>query len=86
MRRVLAIIPAYNEEESLQTTVEELKAVAPDIDFIVINDGSADDTAGICHRNGYPIIDLPVNGGLTVGFQTGMQVCPSKGLRCCRAV
>lgn len=79
MHRVLAIIPAYNEEESLRTTVEELKAVAPDIDFIVVNDGSADDTAGICHRNGYPIIDLPVNGGLTVGFQTGMKYAHRKG-------
>ena len=59
MRRVLAIIPAYNEEESLQTTVEELKAVAPDIDFVVVNDGSSDDTAGVCRRNSYPMIDLP---------------------------
>lgn len=79
MHRVLAIIPAYNEEESLQTTVEELKAVAPDIDFVVVNDGSSDDTAGVCRRNSYPMIDLPVNGGLTVGFQTGMKYALRKG-------
>ncbi len=72
-------IPAYNEEESLQTTVEELKAVAPDIDFVVVNDGSSDDTAGVCRRNSYPMIDLPVNGGLTVGFQTGMKYALRKG-------
>lgn len=79
LRRVLAIIPAYNEEESLQTTVEELRAVAPDIHFVVVNDGSNDDTAGVCRRNGYPMIDLPVNGGLTVGFQTGMKYALRKG-------
>ena len=77
--RVLAIIPAYNEEGSLQNTVEELKAVAPEVDFIVINDGSTDSTGEICRANGYPVLDLPVNGGLTVGFQTGMQYAARKG-------
>lgn len=77
--RVLAIIPAYNEEGSLQNTIEELKAVAPDIDFIVINDGSTDSTGDICRANGYPVLDLPVNGGLTVGFQTGMKYAARKG-------
>ena len=77
--RVLAIIPAYNEEGSLQNTIEELKAVAPDVDFIVINDGSTDSTGDICRANGYPVLDLPVTGGLTVGFQTGMKYAARKG-------
>ncbi|WP_303214201.1 glycosyltransferase family 2 protein [uncultured Enorma sp.] len=69
----MAIIPAYNEESSLQQTVEELSIVAPDVDFVVVNDGSTDDTRGICIRYGYPVLDMPVNCGLTVGFQTGMK-------------
>lgn len=73
LQRVLAIIPAYNEESSLQQTVEELSIVAPDVDFVVVNDGSTDDTRGICIRYGYPVLDMPVNCGLTVGFQTGMK-------------
>ena len=77
--KILAIIPAYNEEGSLQNTIEELKAVAPEVDFIVINDGSTDSTGGICRANGYPVLDLPVNGGLTVGFQTGMKYAARKG-------
>lgn len=77
--KVLAIIPAYNEEGSLQNTIEGLKAVAPEVDFIVINDGSTDSTGGICRANGYPVLDLPVNGGLTVGFQTGMKYAARKG-------
>ena len=44
---ILAIIPAYNEEECLESTVEELKRVAPDVDFIVVNDGSTDGTSEI---------------------------------------
>lgn len=77
--KVLAIIPAYNEEECLENTVEELRTVLPNIDFIVINDGSTDDTKSICERCGYPHIDMPVNSGLTVGFQTGMKYAYRSG-------
>lgn len=76
---VLAIIPAYNEEECLEATVEELKRVAPDVDFIVVNDGSSDSTGDICRKNSYSMLDLPVNGGLTVGFQAGMKYAARKG-------
>lgn len=72
-QRLLAIIPAYNEEACLESTVEELKAVAPHVDFVVVNDGSIDGTRSICIRNRYPMIDMPINCGLTVGFQTGMR-------------
>lgn len=71
--RVLAIIPAFNEEESLERTVDELRRVAPSVDFVVINDGSTDRTGEICAKNGYPVVTMPVNCGLTVGFQTGMK-------------
>lgn len=77
--RVLAIIPAYNEEESIERTVEELKRDAPYLDFVVINDGSSDHTKEICLHNGYPVIDLPINGGLSVGFQTGMKYALRNG-------
>ena len=70
MNNVLAVIPAYNEEECLEQTVEELKRIAPQIDFVVVNDGSTDGTAAICKRKGYPTITMPVNGGLTLGFRT----------------
>lgn len=71
--RVLAIIPAFNEEASLEHTVNELVRVSPSVDFVVINDGSTDRTGEICAKNGYPVVTMPVNCGLTVGFQTGMK-------------
>lgn len=77
--RVLAIIPAFNEEESLERTVDELRRVAPSVDFVVINDGSTDRTGEICAKNGYPVVTMPVNCGLTVGFQTGMKYALRKG-------
>lgn len=71
--KLLVIIPAFNEEECIKSTVDELVDVAPDLSFIVINDGSTDCTAEICRENGYPMIDLPVNSGLTSAFQVGMK-------------
>lgn len=71
--KVLAIVPAYNEEESLECTVDELEAQCPDVDVLVINDGSSDGTGAICDRRGYNHLDMPVNCGLTSGFQAGMK-------------
>lgn len=70
---VLAIIPAFNEEECLEDTVNELMNKAPNIDFVVVNDGSLDKTGDICRKNHYPMIDMPINCGLTAGFQAGMK-------------
>lgn len=79
---VLAIVPAYNEEECLEQTIEELTSRAPEVDFVVVNDGSTDGTREICLKRSYPMIDMPVNCGLTVGFQTGMKYALRHGYAC----
>lgn len=78
-RRVLAIIPAYNEEENIVGTVEDLEMNAPNVDFIIINDGSKDSTPDICRKRGYRMASLPVNLGLAGGFQTGMKYAKRRG-------
>lgn len=71
--RTLIIIPAYNEEASLRRTVESIKEKAPFVDYLVVNDGSSDQTAQVCRDNAYPFLDLPTNLGLAGAFQTGMK-------------
>lgn len=71
--KTLVIIPAYNEEESLVNTVESLKSTAPDVDFIIVNDGSSDATSDLCREMHYPFLDLPINLGLAGAFQAGMK-------------
>lgn len=78
-KRLLVIIPAYNEEESIAATVDELTAELPMIDYVVVNDGSKDSTEHICLEHGYNYVSLPVNSGLTVGFQTGMKYALRNG-------
>lgn len=69
-KKTLVAIPAYNEEECIRDTIEELRLVAPEFDFVVINDGSRDHTLDICRELHCDIINMPINCGLTVGFQT----------------
>lgn len=73
MASTLVIIPAYNEEACIVSTVKELTKVAPQYDYVVVNDGSKDSTAELCRNNGFNLIDLPANLGLTGAFQTGMK-------------
>lgn len=71
--KVLIIIPAYNEENNLKNVIEHLKATCPQLDYLIINDGSTDGTKEICRENQYPVMNLPVNQGLAAAMRTGMQ-------------
>lgn len=77
--KILAIIPAYNEEECLEATVRHLVATCPDVDYLVVNDGSTDKTREICEREGFCCVSLPINTGLASGFKTGMKYAERHG-------
>jgi len=77
--KTLLIIPAYNEAENIERVAETVRKQYPQYDFVVINDGSQDETAAICRKRGYPLLDLPVNLGLSGAFQTGMRYAAQKG-------
>ena len=78
-RRVLAVVPAYNERDNIVSTIEDLRTNAPGVDYVIVNDGSKDDTLAICREHGYNVIDLPVNLGLAGAFQTGMRYAYEQG-------
>lgn len=69
MDKVLLVIPAYNEEKNIGKVVDHLVRDFPELDYVVVNDGSRDSTARICRENGYNLLDLPVNLGLAGCFQ-----------------
>lgn len=70
--KVLIIIPAYNEGENIERVVTTIKEKCPHYDYIVINDGSRDNTEEICAKKGYHFVSHPVNLGLAAAVQTGM--------------
>lgn len=67
----LIIIPAYNESENIEKTVENIKANAPDFDYVVINDCSTDNTLDILKTHNYNYVSLPINLGIGGAVQTG---------------
>ncbi|MDD6633474.1 MAG: glycosyltransferase family 2 protein [Lachnobacterium sp.] len=79
MNKVLLIIPAYNEADNIVRVVEKLISNYPNFDYVVVNDGSKDDTAKLCRENGFNLVDLPLNCGLAGAFQTGMKYALENG-------
>ncbi|MDD8048022.1 MAG: glycosyltransferase family 2 protein [Thomasclavelia sp.] len=73
MKKVLIIIPAYNESRNIEKTVEDIKNNAPEVDYMVINDGSKDDTIEVVKKLHYNYIDGFCNLGLFGAVQTGFQ-------------
>ena len=82
MSKLLIVIPAYNEEESIVRVVEDLIERFPQYDYVVVNDGSRDKTAAVCREHGFHLIDLPVNLGLAGAFQTGLRYAAENGYDC----
>lgn len=80
--KCLVIIPAYNEEKNIVRVVDELTEHYPQYDYVIINDGSGDDTAKVCREHKYEMIDLPVNLGLAGAFQTGLKYAYIKKYDC----
>lgn len=78
-KELLIIIPAYNEEENIENTVNLIRNEYPQYDYVVVNDGSRDQTVSICKKNGYELLDLSVNLGLAGAFQAGMKYAHEKG-------
>ena len=79
MSKVLLIIPAYNEEESLRSLIEEIKAVCPEVDYLVVNDCSSDDTERLLEELGANYITLPCNMGIGGAVQSGYRYAAQNG-------
>lgn len=69
--KLLVIIPAYNEQDSVKQVVEDLKAACPEADYIIVNDCSTDHTKAVCEEHSLNHIDLPINLGIGGCVQTG---------------
>lgn len=76
--KVLVIIPAYNESGNIENTVEMLKKKCPEVDYLVINDCSTDNTKAILKERQYNYLDLPINLGIGGGVQAGYKYAVEK--------
>lgn len=74
--RISVIIPAYNEEEGIGETVRRLKAAYPEVEILVVDDGSSDATvARAMETPGVQIVSHPRNRGYGAALKTGIRRC-----------
>ena len=69
--RTLVVVPAKDEEESIGAVLEKMSGTYPNLDILVVDDGSEDGTVRIAKINGVKIISHGGNFGVTAAIQTG---------------
>ena len=71
VRRLLVIIPAYNEEANIAHVIDGIRTHLPQADVLVVNDGSRDRTAKVASAAGARVVSLPYNMDYGAALQTG---------------
>jgi len=69
--RLLVIVPAWNEQETLPAVIAELRSCVPDADVLVVDDGSTDATAEVSRAAGARVLPLPINLGVGGAMRAG---------------
>jgi glycosyltransferase involved in cell wall biosynthesis len=84
--RTLVFIPAWNEEQNIAPVLENLKAELPDVDVLVVDDGSTDRTAEVAREAGATVHSLGSNRGLAIGIAEGYRWAAERGYAYCGRV
>ena len=82
----VVFIPAWNEEASLPDVLVELHAELPDVDVLVVDDGSTDRTAEVARAGGAEVLSFGANRGLLAGIAAGYGWAAEHGYRFCGRV
>lgn len=84
--KTVVFIPAWNEEQNLPAVLESLHATLPDVDVLVVDDGSTDRTAEVAREHGAEVLSLGSNRGLRVGIAAGYRWALDHGYGYCGRV
>lgn len=77
--RILCLIPAHNEAATLSSVVAEVRACRPDIDILVIDDGSTDATASLLDRLDVRWLRFPERMGIGSAVRAGLRYAARLG-------
>lgn len=73
MKKILIIIPAFNESKNLKRILPDLKRKVKKCDIIVVSDASSDDTIEVAKSEKVFYVSHPINLGIGGAVQTGMK-------------
>ncbi len=77
----LIAIPAWNEEASIADVIEKVREHRPDVDILVVDDGSQDSTASLSRQVGATVVSLPFNVGVGGAMRTAFLYAQRHGYR-----
>ena len=86
MSDTLVFIPAWNEEENLPAVLDELRRELPEVDVLVVDDGSTDGTADVGRAHGAEVLSFGENRGLQAGIAAGYAWAQEHGYAYCGRV
>jgi len=75
----LIIVPAFNEENNIGTTIKEIQNCRINFDILIIDDGSTDATVEVARSNNVSVVSLPFNLGIGGAVQTGFKFALRNG-------
>jgi glycosyltransferase involved in cell wall biosynthesis len=81
--RTLVFIPAWNEADSVTAVIAGVRERLPDVDVLVVDDGSTDETSARAVEAGATVASLPFNQGLGAALQTGYLYALREGYDFC---
>lgn len=79
--RLLVVIPAFNEADSVGRVVQQVRSELPDAPVLVVDDGSSDGTANEARRAGATVLRLPLNLGYGAALQSGYKYAVRRGFQ-----
>jgi dolichol-phosphate mannosyltransferase len=82
--RALLVLPTYNEIENIESVLRTLRRVAPDVDVLVVDDGSPDGTADVAEKlaeelGAVEVLRRPSKAGLGSAYRAGFRIGISRG-------
>jgi glycosyltransferase involved in cell wall biosynthesis len=77
--KIIAIVPAYNEQDNIQSVVDDLRRHQVGTKIVVVNDCSTDRTERVVRELGETVVNLPINLGIGGAVQAGLKYARDYG-------
>ncbi|MDX3527714.1 glycosyltransferase family 2 protein [Streptomyces sp. ID05-39B] len=78
-KRVLIIMPAWNEADGVADVIKEVHTTLPGVDVLVVDDGSVDETSAVARAAGATVMTLPYNLGVGGAMRAGYRYAHDRG-------
>jgi hypothetical protein len=82
----VVFIPAWNEAANLPAVLDDLREELPEVEVLVVDDGSTDRTADVAREHGAEVLSLGSNQGLRFGIAAGYRWALEHGYAFCGRV